>query len=369
MGEAAYWLFADAADALGDQANVVKALQAIRQLTSGKPASPEKLLLRLGRAALAINDALVAADAFTTVYYDYPLSDEAGWAGTELAKLAPKGTPVGPTATTLPRDLMRAQILYGGKRYTDARAAFAAIQPMVVDSSRFARQLSPRAVRLLSEEIHRRLQRGSRHSDQRPRWPRGRVSALGILREMGRGDEYVTRTRTFVGTVPTDPFAEEALFDLAVYLGRKNDDAGAAAVYAEMYQRFPQGRARRTGGVEGRLVGLQERQFRRVGARVRVGRDYASQIRYASSLALLGGAQPRAAERNRSRAPGLSRRRRRLSQLLLRPRGVQEARHGVSGAREHGPAPELHERPAAGNRAADPRAAQRRPVRRTPSPS
>ena len=65
--------------------------------------------------------------------------------------------------------------------------------------------------------------------------------ALGTLREMGRGDEYVARTRAFVTSAPADPFAEEALNDLATYLGRKDDDAGAALIFAEMYQKFPRG--------------------------------------------------------------------------------------------------------------------------------
>src|SRR5579871_610689 len=90
LAEAALMLNADIAENTGQSTVAIQSLQA---LLMAKMESPAELYLRLGRLALAAKEPIIAADAFTKAYYDYPLSDESAIAASELLKMAPKGTP------------------------------------------------------------------------------------------------------------------------------------------------------------------------------------------------------------------------------------------------------------------------------------
>jgi hypothetical protein len=58
---------------------------------------------------------------------------------------------------------------------------------------------------------------------------------------MGRHGEYVDLVREFVAKYADLPIAESALNDLGTHYILENDDAKAAEVFAEQYQRFPAG--------------------------------------------------------------------------------------------------------------------------------
>lgn len=238
LNEAALLLAADAAEASANWPVVVRTLQT---LAIGKPAAPEKIALRLGRAALAAKDPLLAAEAFTTTYYDFPLTDEADAAAVELAKLTPRGVTTAPTPATYPRDLARAQQLYGAKRYTDARKAFVAVRDLSVGADRALVDLrisqcdfGLKRYAFAYEGARIILAKGTGGLDAEFLLEAG-------LRETGHEDEYLSRVRAFVDRAPADPLAEEALNDLGSYFTRKDDDARAAATFAELYLRFPSG--------------------------------------------------------------------------------------------------------------------------------
>ena len=74
----------EAAELAGDYAGAVAVYE---RVADQKAAITEDLLSRLGRAALAAGDRAKAAQAFLRVYYDFPLSDAATGAASQLASL------------------------------------------------------------------------------------------------------------------------------------------------------------------------------------------------------------------------------------------------------------------------------------------
>ena len=81
-------------------------------------------LMRLGRAKKANGDAAGAAAAFTRVYFEFPLSDFATSAASELDELRALG-PIDAGSPRYKMELGRAERLFGSKRYAQAHDAFA----------------------------------------------------------------------------------------------------------------------------------------------------------------------------------------------------------------------------------------------------
>src|SRR5712692_9079816 len=110
---------ADCDEALGDQ---TAAMEVYGRLAKAKTTVPDEVLLWLGRAARAAGKAEKATDAFSRLVYEFPFSDLAPIASTELESL-----PIGPIAPGTNRyklELGRAERLFGAKRYAQARIAF-----------------------------------------------------------------------------------------------------------------------------------------------------------------------------------------------------------------------------------------------------
>ena len=119
-------------------------------LVAGKNTINDDVLSRLGRAALAAGDRSKAAEAYLRVYYEFPLTDAAIAADAQLDTLRDDVTRVGFKA-----DLGRAQILYGARRYPEARAAFAAHPEPAVRGRARAGRPAHRRVRFLPEALRR----------------------------------------------------------------------------------------------------------------------------------------------------------------------------------------------------------------------
>jgi peptidoglycan lytic transglycosylase len=239
LADAALWLSADAAELLGDWPAVVRALQT---LAANQPADPQRVQLRLGRAAVKVDDARLAAAAFNRVYYEYPLTVEASEAREELDQLAAPSPPTPPTAERTQLDLARAERLYNAGRHADARKSFDALRGFVGGDERqmvdlrlaqcdFHLKRYPAAYDALREYIDK----------SRNRLQEAQFFLLNTLRQLGRKDEYLALVRAFVDGNPGHQFAEAALNELGTYYILENDDAKAAEVFAEMYRRFPQG--------------------------------------------------------------------------------------------------------------------------------
>lgn len=234
LGEAALWLLADASEGAAQWENAVRALEALAKLDSSNGALAQ---LRLARAALKVKDAVTAARAFAAVYYDFPLSDEARAASDELRRLVTV-----PARESLPRDLARAQRLFSGRRYPEARQAFADLRGLTQGAERAIVDL-----RLAESDFYLKKYAAARHALRAhgERWSAHRAEAgyfqLGALRGLGNAAAYIADTHTYVDAYPDQPFAEAALNDLGTYFILANDDGKAAGVFAEMYRRFPAG--------------------------------------------------------------------------------------------------------------------------------
>src|SRR5258708_3779271 len=118
---------AEAAELRADNAT---AADTYEKLASQKSVPTEDVLFRAARAALAAGDRKRAAEAFQRVYYEFPLSDAASSARDALGSLQDFFN------RSTQRDLGRARMLFGAKRYGEARSAFQDLQRQVTGDHR-----------------------------------------------------------------------------------------------------------------------------------------------------------------------------------------------------------------------------------------
>jgi hypothetical protein len=111
---------ADAAEAAGDARAAVIIYQ---RLAADTHLVSDEVLSRLGRAALAAGDRKTAAEAYLRVYYEFALSSAATAAASHLSALQDQIVKTG-----YQLDLGRGAMLFGARRYADARAAFADVR-------------------------------------------------------------------------------------------------------------------------------------------------------------------------------------------------------------------------------------------------
>ena len=222
---------AEAAEALGDYA---AAIAIYEQLVENKTAVNDDVLSRLGRAALAAGDGKKAADAFTRVYYEFPLGTEATAAAEQLTALEDH-------RANFKLDLGRASILFGARRYTEARAAY---QTLVAQTSGDDRELAD--LRIAECDFFLGRYDAAREAlkpylDEAARKAEARFFYLSAFRELGQHDQYVMLTRALVTDFPDSSWSEEALNNLGTHYILNNEDGLAAQVFAELYQKFPKG--------------------------------------------------------------------------------------------------------------------------------
>ena len=137
------------------------------KLSSRKSVAPEDVLSGWRAPSLAAGDRKRAAEAFQRVYYEFPLSDAASTPRDALGSLQDF------VVRNTPRDLGRALILFGAKRYSEARSA---LQDLAAPGHRrrsgsWSICASPRAT-ISSSATPRRATACSRTSNRRRARPR-----------------------------------------------------------------------------------------------------------------------------------------------------------------------------------------------------
>jgi soluble lytic murein transglycosylase len=178
--------------------------------------------------------------SWSSVYFDYPLSEQADEATSMLTKVAPES--MTPTTDTLGREFARADQLFDAKRYTAARKAFAAIRGVSTSDDRDRADLRVAECDVLLKHTAPAIEAlKALQAKPTTRATETRYYYLSAVRDLGRQDDYVVLANQFVDTNPGDPLAEATLYDLATHFTRQDDDARAAATYAELYRRFPAG--------------------------------------------------------------------------------------------------------------------------------
>jgi soluble lytic murein transglycosylase len=239
LHEVALVLAADAAEARADWPRVISALSELTTLPLA-PTAMSQALYRLGVAAQSGGQMDVAIQAFTRVHDDYPASAEGSDAAIALLKLAPTFATVTPERG--PITLRRAQQLFDARKFEDARKAFVAVRPHVTPPERDRVDLRLAQVDVQLKRFPAALQAldallasgGGRRDETE-------YTRLGVLRDMGRHPEYIAGVRAFVNRSPDAVYAEAALNDLGTHYILANDDAAAAAIFTEQYDKYPTG--------------------------------------------------------------------------------------------------------------------------------
>ena len=224
---------ADAAVALGDHA---KAIVIFERLTADKTVVNEQILARQAETARVLGDRQKTAETLLRIYYEFPLTDAAIAAAAELEPLRDIIVRQG-----YKLDLGRALQLYAARRYSDARAAFAALQGEVNGDDRelVDLRLAESDFFLLRhaaalDGLRPWLERGSRQAE-------ARFFSLSALRGLGRDEEFLSQTQALVRDFPESSWSEEALNNLGTYYILKNDDALAAGAFDQLFEKFPNG--------------------------------------------------------------------------------------------------------------------------------
>ena len=224
---------AEAAESRGDNAGAVVIYES---LAAHKSIAPEEILSRLARASLAAGNRPRAAEAFLRVYYEFPLSDAASSAAAAL----------GPLQDLIVRkdhkhDLGRALILFGAKRYSEARTALQEIQKQVSGDDREVVDL-----RIAESEYFLKRYAFARdgvrpYLEQASRRAEAKFFYLSALRGLGDHDEAVALTRALVAEFPDSSWSSEALNNLGTHYIVTNQDDLAAQTFRELVDKFPAG--------------------------------------------------------------------------------------------------------------------------------
>ena len=198
-------------------------------------------LMRLGRAKKANGDAAGAAAAFTRVYFEFPLSDLATSAASELDDLRALG-PIDAGSPRYKLELGRAERLFGSKRYAQARDAFANLSGVAGGDDK---ELI--ALRVAESDFYLKRYLSARDAllpwtDTARRRAEAQFFALSATRELGEKAEYERLAHALVSAFPADTWSEETLNNLASSFIVSDDDDKADAAFREYLQRFPDGR-------------------------------------------------------------------------------------------------------------------------------
>jgi len=213
------------------------AVSVYQQLLQRKLAAPHVVLWRLAVAAQRNGDQPGAVAAYRRVYFEYPLSTEAGQAEEGLTGLNAWAADDAEAAL----ELKRADALFQARRWSGARASY--------ERARHGAQGTERdriAVRLAACDVQLRRfrpaleplkgQRAGASSDE------ATFYYLSALRGVGDREEYEREVRVFADGRRDSPFAEDALNNLASHFIVADDDRRAEEVFRILIERYPAGR-------------------------------------------------------------------------------------------------------------------------------
>jgi soluble lytic murein transglycosylase len=263
LAEAAALSEAEAAETLNDHAGATAIYE---RVLSGNATNVEDVLMRFGRAAKAAGQLDKAVAAYSRVYYEFPLSEVAPTAGSELNLLSRSSSGVGrPEKFKL--DLGRAERLFAARQYPAARSAFEALHTTASGDDRDLIEL-----RLAESDQYLKRSRIARDGIKRfieggPRQAEALHFYAMAVRDLGDRDESVRVVRRIVDEFPAEPWAEEALNALGGYYVVKDEDDLADAVFRELCEKYPRSR-------------YSERAAWKVGWRAYRAGNYADATRY-----------------------------------------------------------------------------------------
>jgi soluble lytic murein transglycosylase len=216
-----------------------RAEQLLRAMVANSKAPSDDVLMLLGQAEEELNHREHAIDAYRRVYYGFPLSGRAADAKTGLDRLQ---VPVGVGRGSVADELARADGLFAGRRWAEAKVAFEWLVDVVSkeDRDRVSFHLAQSDFQLGRHRPAR--ERLKRHLDDQSRSVEARYYYLSATRGLGDRAGYVSLARSLVRDHPDSPWAAETLDDLASYYVVDDQDDKADRVFRELLTRFPRHR-------------------------------------------------------------------------------------------------------------------------------
>ena len=236
LRESATLLLADVAVKRGEPDRAENLLE---ELSEQKLSRPEDVLIALGRAEETLGHVEHALKAYRRVYYEFPLSTQSADAQDGIAR-------VETTELIAPdryqRELKRANALFDGRRWAQARAAYEPLQRVASGDERelISLRIAESAYYLdrFSEArtLLKPLIEGSRREAE------ARFFYLTAVRGGGDFETYVTMARQFIADYPDSEWTAETLNNLASHHIIVDEDDKADGVFRELLQRFPRHR-------------------------------------------------------------------------------------------------------------------------------
>src|SRR5919197_3116428 len=236
LNEAAALREAESDEALGDQE---AALAVYDRLSQAKTTAPDDVWMRLARAAKAIGRIGEATEAFSHIVYEFPFSDLASTAASELEVLPV--APIEPGTNRYKLEIGRAERLFGAKRYSQVRPLYETLRRAAAADDRELINL-----RLAECDYYLKRPRNARdgvrpYIEKASRQGEAMFFYAVATRELGDDAEYVRTVRRIVNEFPDQSWAEEALNNLASHYIVRNDDEAADVTFREMYEKYPTG--------------------------------------------------------------------------------------------------------------------------------
>ncbi len=219
-----------------------EAVQWYERLLARKTVETADVLYRLARAALAIGDRRKAGETLIRVYDEFPVSEQARRAATDLEALA-DAVAVPGTHARYAKDVQRAEALTASSRWEEARAAWLRLRAFApaadrlhVDLRLAACDVALRRYRAARDRLRPYLRRATAEQAEL------RYVYLTALRGLGRTSEFVAGARAITAEFPDSPWTEAALDLLATHYIVNDQDERAVEVFRNLYVRFPAGR-------------------------------------------------------------------------------------------------------------------------------
>jgi soluble lytic murein transglycosylase len=210
-------------------------------LTTLKVLAPDDAWSRLGRVKQGAGDTRGAAEAYAHVYYEFPFSDLAAAASAQIDAMD-AWKPLDGGSDRYKLELGRAQQLFGGRRYAEARDAFSRIQPFAAgdDKEVVALRLAEcdyylKRYKAAKDGLDPFVQSGRRQAE-------ARFFALSATLGLGDESSYLQQIQDLSAQFGDSAWTEEALNNLGSHYIIADEDDEADAVFRQMIQRFPDGR-------------------------------------------------------------------------------------------------------------------------------
>ena len=229
--------FAPTAVESGHAQEAIDALSAY-SVTTSKPA----LLLERARAYQTAHQFPKAAKDYQTLFYKFPLTDEAKAAGSVLPKIS-KALGKEYSYPGVEMQELRAQVFYDAHKWREARAEFEKLFSMLKDSANPTRQLA----QLRAAECRVQL-KGSANLLSSLKTPdpdvdaERRYSLSQAYRSAKKNADMLSTIEQLAQKYPQSKWTEEALMAAGNYYWVELDRAKAASYYQRVLDGFPAGK-------------------------------------------------------------------------------------------------------------------------------